>query len=138
MSVVTVAVRTVSRMRAISPKYWPRPSRTGVGVMSTWTSPAMMKNIASAGSPRRTTANWAGTTWRFRSRAISAIRAASRPANSGTFATVCQVTTKSRFRISLAKPVARMPAGTAKTAIPITITMPPKTLPTGVIGNMSP
>ena len=81
--VVTVAVRTVSRMRAISPKYWPRPSWPARrDVHLDLARHDEVHRVCRIAGPDH--GDWAGT-MAFRSLAISAIRAASRPVNSGTF-----------------------------------------------------
>ena len=69
---------------------------------------------------------------------MDAMPVASSPAKSGTWATVFQVTTKSRRRISAANPVARMPAGTANMAMPSSMVQPAKMRPPTVMGVMSP
>ena len=78
------------------------------------------------------------TDWAESRLAISAISAAVSPANSGTRATMPQVTTKSRRWISLAKAVATMPTGSASMRMPITTVSPPTTRPSGVTGTTSP
>ena len=59
------------------------------------TSPAVMKYIDAAGSPRRTRISPVSMVWARNSRMMSAISAARRCANSGTRASMPQVTTKS-------------------------------------------
>ena len=69
---------------------------------------------------------------------MSAIAAASSPANSGTRATMLQVTTKSRRWIWSEKAVAMMPTGSAIMMRPQMIVAAAIILPMGVIGTASP
>jgi len=72
------------------------------------------------------------------SRMMSAIAAASSPANSGTRATIPQVTTKSRRWICSEKALATMPTGSAIMTSPHRIVIAATSLPSSVIGTTSP
>ena len=133
-----VAERRARRSTAISPKKCPTPSRTRSFLSSIWTSPAAMKYIECAASPRRTITSPGSTVCARINRMMSAISPALSSANSGTRATMPQVTTKSRRWISSAKAVATMPTGSAIMISPVKIVIPATIRPNAVAGTTSP
>ncbi len=102
------------------------------------TSPAVMKYIDFATSPRRTSTSPASMVRACSRGMMSAISAARRCENSGTRASMPQVTTKSRRRTSSAMAVEMIAIGSAIITSPLTMVKTDTTLPSGVIGTTSP
>ena len=94
--------------------------------------------IELATSPRRAIKPPGSTCWARSSRMMLPISPASSSENSGTRATIPQVTTKSRRWISSANPLAMMPTGSATMIRPMKIVTPAMSLPTAVTGTTSP
>ena len=97
-----------------------------------------MKYIEVAASPRRTRISPVSMVWARSSRMISAISAARRCANSGTRASMPQVTMKSCRRTSLAKALEMIATGSAIIISPPTMAKVATALPIGVTGITSP
>ena len=135
---VTVPLRLVRCNSAISPKNVPFDSRTRWLGSSISTSPAVMKYIDEAGSPRRTSTSRASMVCARNSRMMSTISEAPRCENSGTRASMAQVTMKSRRRTSSVNARETIATGNAIIAKPTTMANTDTILPSGVTGTTSP
>ncbi len=97
-----------------------------------------MKYMQWAASPRRTMTSPASAVCARNRRMIWAMAVASSPLNSGTRATMPQVTTKSRRWIWSENAVAMMPTGSAIMTMPHMMVTEAMILPSGVTGTTSP